>query len=520
MSRRLPGAIIGVLLGVGAAVFAIVWFWQPLRSTMLVSPDAAALPPIAPTMQEARHHFARDEFADAERIARLLLADHPQDSSLLLLAGEAATRQGRPEDALRDYSQIPRDSGEDYVKGLWSAGGVLLHLGRLSDSEAKFREVLELDPKNEIAHRNLAFVYSATGRRHDSLPHLLALIQLGVPTLEDLLSLGNPVHAVDHSDYLNFARQAAPNDPLPSLGLASVASFRDKQPEAQEHLQHTLALSPNLPEAQALLGRYFVETNDAAGVQTWNAELTSELERHPEVWYVRGVWAQDHGEADAAIRCYWETVRRNPDHLKANYRLGQLLVTNGHPEWALVFSQRSDKQEALNRVLSLLYHEGPHPARMARAAKLTEELGRLWEAWTWNRMIVDNFGDDATAQAASERLLAELRKGPPRTIAFTDDAMRQALAAFPLPSGAVVRADLPPSSSPPNFPPNPTAASVRFADRTGRLGLQFKYENSDDQTKPGTPIYHQLGGGIWTVDFDRDGWPDIYLSQGARWPPD
>ena len=108
---------------------------------------------------------------------------------------------------------------------------MLLHLGRISECEPKFQEVLKRDPKNAIAHRNLAFVLCATGRRHESLPHLLALLKLGLPTLEDLLFLGNPVHTVDHSEYLNFARQAAPNDPLPTLGLASVAMFHGKKAE-------------------------------------------------------------------------------------------------------------------------------------------------------------------------------------------------------------------------------------------------------------------------------------------------
>ena len=289
--------------------------------------------------------------------------------------------------------------------------------------------------------------------------------------------------------------------------------FHGKKAEARELLQHTLAHGPDLADARALLGRYYVETNDADGMRKWNSELTPELQQHPEIWFVRGVWAQDHGEANAAIRCFWEALRRHPDHARANYRLGQLLVAEGRPEWARVFNQRAEKQEELNRVLSPLYSEGPHPGRMARAAKLTEELGRPWEAWAWNRMIVDNFPDESAAEATSERLLAELHDSPPRSIAFTDAAMREALAAFPLPSGVAIRT----ASVLPQEPAT-GASSVKFAEVSDRLGIHFQYFNSDDPKDPGTPIYHQLGGGIGSVDFDRDGWPDFYLSQGTRWP--
>jgi hypothetical protein len=109
-------------------------------------------------------------------------------------------------------------------------------------------------------------------------------------------------------------------------------------------------------------------------------------------------------------------------------------------------------------------------------------------------------------------LLAELRENPPRSTAFADPAMRQALAAFPLPSGALVRT--------PSLPESPALAQadVSFDEVSDKLGVHFQYVNSDDQAKPGTPIYHQLGGGIGSIDFDRDGWPDLYLSQGAKWP--
>ena len=510
---QVPPRVWGIALLCAVVALGAGAFTGPLGGFFYPSMNQTPLPPIAPTLNEARQHLARGEFSLAERIAQDLAARDPRDSQALLLAGEAATRQGRPEDALVYYSRIPKDRQDDYVKGLWSSGGILLHLGRISQSEPKFREVLTIDPKNEVAHRNLAFLLTATGRRYESLPHLLALLKLGVPTLEDLLFLGNPVHNVDHGDYLRSARENAPEDPLPTLGLASVALFHGQREEARELLKHTLKYGPHLPDAQALIGRYYVETNDAEGMRRWNAGLSPDLEWHPEIWFVRGVWAQDHGESGPAIRCFWETLRRQPDHARANYRLGQLLVAEGRSDWAQVFSQRAEKQEELNRILQLLYSEGPHATRMARAARRTEELGRHWEAWAWNRMLVDNLSGQTEADAASQRLLVKLRDNPPRSSAFEDANMRQALATYPLPSGVFVRAEPAPS-------PTSSVASigVTFAEVSAHLGLVFQYFNSDDPKDPGTPIYHQLGGGIGSIDFDRDGWPDFYLSQGARWP--
>jgi tetratricopeptide (TPR) repeat protein len=303
-----------------------------------------SLPAIQPTLRQAREHFARGEFAAAERIARTLVDAPPHQNAALLLAGEAATRQGRPDDALQLYAQISPESKPEHIQGLWAAGGVLLHLGRISESEQKFREVLKLDPKNEVAHRNLAFILSASGRRHESLPHLLALVKLGIATMEDLLFLGNPVHTIDYSEFLNFASKVDSRDPLPTLGLASVALYHNQKDEARNLLRQTLQHGPQLAEAHALLGRLHIETNDVPGMQEWNSGITPQMEWHPEIWFVRGIWAQEHNEIQSAIRCYWEALRRNPDHARANYRLGQLLVGEGHTEWAKEFSERAEKQ--------------------------------------------------------------------------------------------------------------------------------------------------------------------------------
>ncbi len=33
------------------------------------------------------------------------------------------------------------------------------------------------------------------------------------------------------------------------------------------------------------------------------------------------------------------------------------------------------------------------------------------------------------------------------------------------------------------------------------------------------PIHESLGGGIGVLDYDLDGWPDVYLGQGSGDPP-
>ena len=57
---------------------------------------------------------------------------------------------------------------------------------------------------------------------------------------------------------------------------------------------------------------------------------------------------------------------------------------------------------------------------------------------------------------------------------------------------------------------------MTFDDRAQEAGVSFQYYNDSDPRVDGlTRVYQFTGGGTGIVDFDADGWPDIYLTQGC-----
>ena len=60
-------------------------------------------------------------------------------------------------------------------------------------------------------------------------------------------------------------------------------------------------------------------------------------------------------------------------------------------------------------------------------------------------------------------------------------------------------------------------ATPQFRDDAHAAGLSFVYENGESSI-------HQLpefaGGGVGLIDYDGDGWLDVFLVQGGRFPPD
>ena len=49
--------------------------------------------------------------------------------------------------------------------------------------------------------------------------------------------------------------------------------------------------------------------------------------------------------------------------------------------------------------------------------------------------------------------------------------------------------------------------------------MKFSYYNGDDPTSEGKRMFEYTGGGVAAIDYDLDGWCDLYFTQGTSWPP-
>jgi hypothetical protein len=75
-----------------------------------------------------------------------------------------------------------------------------------------------------------------------------------------------------------------------------------------------------------------------------------------------------------------------------------------------------------------------------------------------------------------------------------------------LPINAQTKAQLSPSSAP------DVASLPQFVDITASTGIKFEHLSSPEQKY----IVESMGGGVALIDYDRDGWPDIYFTNAQN----
>lgn len=461
-------------------------------------------------MRDARLAMASADYDRVESLCQTILSREANNPSALLLAGEAATKLGKFESALDFYLAIPESDSKEFLVATFSAAEVARELGRFDRAEKLYRRLLQRDPENVDAHERLAFILDLEGRRWESLPYLLEVIRHDRISYSLLLRLGSRDSAVNIPQQLEKFLQAAPHS---AQAVLSQAVSEKQARRKQELLNEAINRDTQLIEAHARLGR-LLSDHHLARIPDWERALPPEADSHPEIWTIRGLWAQHVGQKQAAIRCFGEAALRDPNQRIAQYQLGQLLSDAGQNERGAKFAKRSVLLQRLAAQMSEVTLNSTNVNAMQEASDVLEQLGRYWEAYGWCGLILTIDPAQQTVLNRMQTLHQRLHPELPLTDPSANPARELGVTSFPLPIWPK------PSPSSESSPSEIlTDRNVRFVNRTAEMGIDFTYFNSDDPSTEGTRMYEFSGGGVGVLDYDRDGYPDLYLTQGCPWPP-
>jgi tetratricopeptide (TPR) repeat protein len=461
------------------------------------------------SLDQARLALLKQEFAAAEKYALRIPDGHPLWHESRLVAGEAATRAKRLGDAIGHYLKIPRDDSEQSILAMFSLGEVYRELGHLSKAEDCYAYVLAKNPDDLPSHSQIAFLKGFSGRRWESLPHLWTLIDGGDISLDGLTFIGDFERPISQPEYLAMCRRNASDDVLVQLAHVTDLIVSGQLDEVKKILASAVQKKPEILSAQARLGEQLV--GDDLEFLEWHRQLPENSDSHPDIWFVRGLFAKKHGELAVAARCSWEAVRIAPSHRRGNYQLGQVLTVL-KKDSAKFFIDRGARLLALTSELNdVVKSDGRHEPSVRSSVGILESIGRVREASAWAEFAAKRFRHVSWPQETLIRL-SQLSESPDRLPAQLDPTQARGLSGFP--DHREFFSSLNPVATAKGL--DASHARIQFQVEQN-VGTDFVYYNGHDPSTKGGRMFEQGGGGIAVLDFDGDGWPDLYFSQGTSW---
>lgn len=465
-------------------------------------------------LADARGALDADQFDAAEALALQIPRDDSLWSEGRLIAGEAASKLQRFDDAIAYYTEVPHDGSEAAVLATYARGEICYYIGEITQAIECYEEILRQQPGHVVAHSRLATLLGVTRQRWAAEPHYFALIQHQGWTVQELVLLADLERPIEPEGYLERCLQRVPHDPLVQLAAATADVAASRSESARTRLAEVIVRLPDAVPPRALLGELLLRHSDAE-FRAWHALLPAAAENSPDVWSVRGAWFRQQGQLEAAARCFWEAVRLAPSYRRATYELSQVLSALGHAA-AADFSARAAELTALTQLLDqVLDTRGGDEAAVRQVVTRLQGLGRSWEAWAWAETAQQAFPSATWPGDVIAAASPQLTSQTPLTIDSANLALRHDLSGLALPVPLIPL----PDSAAQTSPLAARSSSLRFDDEAARVGINFVYHNGDtDLESHGTRMFEQSGGGVAVLDFDADGWPDLLFPQGGAWP--
>lgn len=457
--------------------------------------------------RQARGEVAAGKYATAlSRLVRLAKR-WPTDGEVLYQLGSCELALGRPEKAIDAFSRVPRDSPFAGRAAVMLARQALQG-HRLSVAEELMPRALEEDgPYGTEARETLIFMFKLQGRYDEAR----RLVREGwtrypdrVGTLQELARLDTPtpIKIEKVRPTLETAYRAAPADDRIWLGWANLAIRTGAFEEARKWLDACHRRRPEDPAVWRIHLNYALAREDRTEARKALAQLTPEQLPPLQVLALRAWFERQAGDSDGERKTLEEILALDRGALWAMERLAELLLRSGQA--AESAQLRARKGELTQTLDWYVFHIFPSDRlNLARElAQAAEKVNRMFEARCWWELAAERPEWSGEAREALSRLDRAAAAASPPT--------------RPTPGDLLATLETVKIANPTAKALRPGGSTPRFTDDAEASGLRFTFENS---LSPGRQMPEASSGGVGLIDYDGDGWLDVYCVQGGPFPP-
>jgi len=483
------------------------WLW-------LKRPNEARL------LQRAIRLADRGERPAAARLLDEVLRRNPAHAYALLLRGELAREDGDTAAAGRFWKRVPDYPATLAAKARVLDGMLLLEAARAREAEAAFSRAAELDPEIPEPHEGLLRICAIQSREPEIRRELEALRRIRTWKLTELYQLANASgEAVSREEAIPQLERFTASDPDDFCSLVALGRYYlwDERPAAAAVvLKRALSRRPDEQSIRALLAEALLRQSDVAGARDALRTTTPARDSPQPLWRSYGLFLAAEGDWQAAAVCLRRAAAMKPDDRTALYQLALTLERAGETDEAAQVLQRVQTLVQLKAALfKFVQAADARPEVSISALELAGEtlmhLGRFEEAALFFEqvLVIDPSRAPVREKLESARRRQSAVAGEPPGAA-EDQRLNGAIAA-----AARFAASSPSSEDCAREKGLRPLPSIRFVDRHFEAGVDFQYANGARGEKL---LLETTGGGVAVLDFDADGWPDLFFPQGGSLP--
>jgi len=442
-------------------------------------------------MARGLHQLARQRLA-------ALSQRRPRSAEAAYQLGLCEEVLGHNPAALDAWSRIPATDAFAR-KAAIARARMFMNMGQFAPAEAIFLTVpRDQGLEAEQARQALLLLFHIQGRTSEVRE---LTIESWVHAREPAVVL-RKLFLVDHAAFpISHVKKsletADPNDDRVWLGNANLSAWIGRFDEASRWLMRCAELRPDdepVWRARLDLAR---ATGDAETVRLAAGHLSAGRFTPGELLELRAWLAAQTGDAALEGRALASLVETEPGNIGAWDRLAELALLAGRKTEAEGFHKRKAEFNGLREQYKRLLNRDDRAEHARELARLAARLGRSIEARGWT--LIER------GRAESESLLLDADRGyfahPPT------EKLDTRLA------GLLSRLK---TNSPASPAVHSTGAPL-FVDDAETAGLRFVHDNGHRPRNPPPP--EAMCGGVGLLDFDSDGWLDVYVVQGGPFPP-
>lgn len=447
-----------------------------------------------------------DQADAAWDLAKDLIVERPQSAPAIFLAARIMAKRNNVSGAMQMVSKIDPNDPEAGPAATGQLAEWLAQTGNLAEAEVKLKGLLKKFPSAAPAIRLLVDIYNAQGRRWEASRWTDRMIRMGNFSTADLMNSIDVREPTPTGPLRKAALEFAPEEPYSQLGDLRNLTNADRWIDAMDPLAKMVKDRPDLLEPWVWYGESLLETGRISDMTQWLANPPEGYEKHPEYWYIYGRLLLQQEDPQRAAGCFVESLKLDRRHLASIQSLSECLMEMGQRELALEIRSEAGHLVRIKDLSQQIQRGLGKREEFIQIADLYRRLQDSVGAFGWDAILLVNEKKPITAELIEVQ--KKLRAGEKLEIPWL---AKLPVADWPRPESNEVKTKEPDSPSPGfDFDSIP----IRFSDRAAELGFMTSYNNGAEQGR-GWYTLEGIGGGVSAIDYDRDGWPDLFHSQAG-----